>query len=82
MDITIYDIMILPLIIGLVEMLKKSGLPVKLLPVVAIILGVVVGVVYISPGDIPQGVLVGVAVGLSASGLYSGGKTVIEKSDE
>ena len=82
MDITIYDVVILPLIIGLVEMLKKSGLPVKLLPVVAIFLGVVVGVVYITPQDIPQGVLVGVAIGLAASGAYSGGKTIIEKSDE
>ena len=82
MDITIYDIAILPFIMAFVEMLKKSGLPVKLLPFAAIFLGAVAGVVFISPGDIPQGVLVGTAIGLAASGAYSGGKTVIEKSGE
>ncbi|WP_186670714.1 hypothetical protein [Sporosarcina sp. BP05] len=77
----IYDVVLIPLIIGIVSLLKMYGMPRKLLPVMALIFGVVGGVIYIYPEDIKAGILVGLMMGLSASGLYSGGRTVIEKTE-
>ncbi|MBO0600109.1 hypothetical protein I2483_00390 [Sporosarcina sp. E16_3] len=77
----IYDVVLIPLIIGIVSLLKMYGMPRKLLPVMALIFGVVGGIIYIYPEDIKAGILVGLMMGLSASGLYSGGRTVIEKTE-
>lgn len=74
----IYDIAIVPLIVGLVELVKKLGLPSKFCPVVSVILGIIIGLVYISPDDVAKGVLVGASLGLSAVGLYSGTKNTKE----
>ena len=74
----VYDIAIVPLIVGLVELVKKLGLPSKFCPVVGVVLGVVIGIVYISPTDITKGILVGASLGLSAVGLYSGTKNTKE----
>ncbi len=74
----IYDVAIIPLIVGVVESLKQIGLPSKFAAVVAVILGVVIGIVYVAPGDIAKGVLVGLSLGLAASGLYSGVKNTVE----
>lgn len=78
MDFEIYDVLIVPLIIGLVAVARKSGVPTKVLPLLALGIGVGAGVLYASNGDIKQGVLVGAMFGLSASGLYSGAKKVAE----
>ena len=78
----IYDIAIVPLIVGLVELVKKLGLPSKFCPVVSVILGVIIGLVYISPDDVAKGVLVGASLGLSAVGLYSGTKNTKEAFTE
>ena len=77
----VYDIAIVPLIVGLVELVKKLGLPSKFCPVVGVVLGVVIGIVYISPTDITKGILVGASLGLSAVGLYSGTKNTKEIFD-
>jgi hypothetical protein len=76
----IYDVVLIPLIIGIVELLKMYGMPKRLLPVVAIVFGIVGGIVYIYPYDVKAGILIGLMMGLSASGLYSGSKAVVEKS--
>lgn len=77
----VYDIAIVPLIVGLVELVKKLGLPSKFCPIVGVVLGVVIGMVYVSPTDIAKGVLVGASLGLSAVGLYSGTKNTKEAFD-
>lgn len=74
----IYDVMIVPFILGVVELVKKLGLPSKFCPIVGVVLGVVIGIVYISPTDITKGILVGASLGLSAVGLYSGTKNTKE----
>jgi len=68
---------IVPLIIGIIEVAKKIGLPIKLAPLVAIILGVA-GAFLLENGAISQKILLGIVFGLSSSGLYSGGKAVIK----
>ena len=78
----VYDIAIVPLIVGLVELVKKLGLPNKFCPIVGVVLGIVIGIVYISPADITKGILVGASLGLSAVGLYSGTKNTKEAFTE
>jgi len=74
----VYDIAIVPFILGIVELVKKLGLPSKFCPIVGVVLGIVIGIVYISPADITKGILVGASLGLSAVGLYSGTKNTKE----
>ena len=72
---------IVALIIGLAEIFKQAGLPVKFIPIVDVLLGIVCGIcVYglMLKLDIANGILVGVAMGLSACGLFSGVKNVVE----
>lgn len=73
----IYDIAIVPLIIGLVELLKKIGLPSDFGALVSVLIGILIGIFYVSPGDIRKGIIIGLYLGLTASGLYSGTKSTV-----
>lgn len=79
MDMEIYGILIVPLILGLVEVAKRVGLPDKWSPILSVVLGLLAGVLLLFPEDIRQGVVVGLALGLSATGLYSGAKNIKEE---
>ena len=79
MDMEIYGILIVPLILGLVEVAKRVGLPDKWSPILSVVLGLLAGVLLLSPEDIRRGVVVGLALGLSATGLYSGTKNIKEE---
>ncbi len=65
------------LIMGIAELLKNVGFNTKFIPVVNVVLGLVAGVA-LSPNDVMAGIFTGLAVGLSAGGLYSGAKNVKE----
>lgn len=78
----IYDIVIIPFILGIVELFKRAGVGKRFLPFIALIVGIAIGVVYITDFDWKQGVLIGAMLGLSASGLYSGTKNTMEKDDQ
>lgn len=75
------DVLLIGVIIGLVELLKALHVPKKILPLASLIFGLIGGVFYIYPGDPKAGILVGIIMGLSASGLYSGTKSIVEKDD-
>lgn len=75
----IYDVALLPLIMGLVELFKRAGVSKKILPFIAIVIGITIGIVYVSNFNIKEGILIGLILGLSASGLYSSTKNIIEK---
>ncbi|WP_301110205.1 hypothetical protein [Sporosarcina sp.] len=77
MDVT--DIVLIPVIIGLTELLKVYGLPKKLLPIFSLVFGIGGGIFYLFPQDWKSGILGGIIMGLSASGLYSGSKTIVRK---
>jgi len=66
-----------PLILGLVEIIKGFGVPKKYLAPVAVVLGVLLALLVKGP-TIDNGII-GLAIGLAASGLYSGGKAFIKK---
>ena len=77
-------ILAVPLIIGLVEAAKKMGLDAVWATPLAIVCGLALTLGYEAAGRSPgaeawlNAVIWGLALGLSASGLYSGAKKAIE----
>lgn len=76
----VYDVALVPLIVGVIEVFKRVGLPAKFSPLVAMFLGITLGILYLDVA-MKEGVIIGLALGLSASGLYSGTKNMIEKEE-
>lgn len=72
-------IAIIPLLIGILEVLKKVGLKEKYVPVASVLLGIVIGIGLFGNGDIRAGLVQGIFIGLSAVGLYSGTKNSLVK---
>lgn len=69
------------LIIGIAEIIKRGGLPAKYIPIVDVVLGLISGIFVYGVGmdyGITNGVMLGLALGLSACGLFSGIKNVTE----
>ena len=65
-----------PLVVGLVAVLRKVGMPTRFAPVMAIVFGVLSTWFFVSPDT--NSVMQGIMVGLSASGLWSGVKTSLD----
>jgi L-lactate permease len=78
MNFTVYNIALIPVIVALVGLAKRLGLNQKFAPVVAIVLGIIAGFVYLAPDDPAKAVLLGLVAGLSSVGLYSGVKNTKE----
>lgn len=76
--VEVYGVAIVGIIIGLVEVLKKAGLPKKFIPLASLTFGIIAGVVYVNPTNIKAGIIVGMMLGLTSSGLYSSTKNTIE----
>lgn len=73
------------LVIGIAEMAKKCGLPSKWIPLLDVGLGLLGGIFVfgIEMGyGIFKGVIVGLAIGLSACGLFSGIKNLVGGDEE
>lgn len=68
---------IVPVIIGLTQVVKLAGLPSRYAPLFAVLLGVCISTA-VSPVT-GMNVLLGIVYGLTASGLYSGTKAVSGK---
>lgn len=61
--------------IGLTEVIKRAvSLPDRVVPLVSLVVGVAGALLFLSVSR--DSALLGIFAGLSASGLYSGGKTV------
>lgn len=67
---------VIPLIVALVQVAKTLGLASKWSPVLSILLGV--GLLALVADTLPVMIIGGILAGLSASGLYSGTKAVVE----
>lgn len=67
---------LIPVIVGIVTVAKKTGLSTRYAPLLALVVGAVGGYFYIFQGTI--GILVGITMGLAASGAYSGFKTSVK----
>lgn len=75
---TTADVVLVAIITGLVQAAKGMGYPKKYAPALAVTLGILAGVFVVHPGNIVEGIVVGLAMGLGAVGLYSGTKNVKE----
>ena len=73
-DVTV----VIAVIVGLSELVKRIGVNPKFIPIVNIIIGILAGIVYTNPGDFKAGIFTGIVMGLSASGLYSGTKNMVQ----
>lgn len=86
MDFQAYDISVVPLIMFLTKVAESLGLPKKFCPLVSLVLGVIIGIVYFAPNNILKGIITGVFLAASAVGFYSGTKNVYQgyklKSDK
>ena len=70
------------LVVGLVELVKRAGVPERVVPLCALGLGLAIAFVgkqYLGAQSTADVVLQGLFMGLSAMGLYSGGKAITEK---
>lgn len=81
------EVILIAVIVGLSQLAKELGVKDKFIPILAILLGIIGGTLYLYTGDIKSGVMSGIIMGLSSVGLYSGGKNIIEltfntKNDE
>lgn len=63
------------IVIGLTEVVKRLGLPKKVLPAFAVVLGA--GISMMVDGVTTTAILGGIIVGLTSQGLYSGTKATI-----
>lgn len=68
--------MIIPVLVGVVEVVKKAGLSTRYVPAVALLLGLIVGIAI--DGVTVSAAITGLMYGLSACGLYSGTKATLE----
>ena len=66
------------LIMAMAEFAKKIGLKKKFIPLVDLVLGLLSGIFVYSSLGIVQSIVVGLALGLSACGLFSGIKNLSE----
>ncbi|OGO77671.1 MAG: hypothetical protein A2Y23_13890 [Clostridiales bacterium GWB2_37_7] len=73
------ETIIIPIIISIVELAKSLGLPKKLSALLAVVLGIAIGIFYLNPLDIKLGIFEGTVLGLSAAGLYSGTKNAFQQ---
>lgn len=79
MTFEVYDISIIPLIVFLTSIILNIGIPKKFGPIISTILGIIFGVIFVSPDDILKGIILGIFMGASAVGFYSGTKNVYQQ---
>lgn len=80
-NITISTSVLVAVIIGLVQVVKKAGLDSKYAGVFAVVLGLVVGGVsaIIGTSSLVQALISGAVMGLIASGFYDLPKNLLKK---
>lgn len=76
MDITPAFLALVPIVVGLVEIVKGVGLPARFAGLASLLLGI--GGAFLIGGAISEVVLGGLVVGLTASGLYSAGRSTLK----
>ena len=70
---------LIPILVGVNQVLKTLGIPKRFVPITSILLGV--GISFIVPGVATTFVAVvgGAVIGLSAVGLFSGTRAIVGK---
>jgi lipopolysaccharide export LptBFGC system permease protein LptF len=73
-QLTVYGIALVPVMVGLAELLKRFGLPPRFIPLATVLMGLFFSFYYLAPGEPKKAILFGTVLGLSAIGLFSGAK--------
>ncbi|MBS3943469.1 MAG: hypothetical protein KGZ32_04365 [Dethiobacter sp.] len=73
-QLTVYGVALVPVLVGLNELLKRSGVPSRFIPVTSMVMSYFFAFYYLAPGDFKKALLFGTVLGLSAIGLFSGAK--------
>ena len=73
-QLTIYGVALVPVLVGLNELLKRSGVPARFIPLTSLAMGYFFAFYYLAPGDFKRALLLGTILGLSAVGLFSGAR--------
>jgi hypothetical protein len=76
MELTPQFALLVPIVVGLVHVAKKYGLPSKWAPLLSLVVGI--GIAVGLDGVTVEVALSGVVAGLTASGLWSGTKATIQ----
>lgn len=71
---------IMAVIVGLGQLYKKVDFPVKYLPLVNIVLGLLAGFFIADVGTVQESVMTGLMLGLGASGLFDVSKIATKKT--
>lgn len=75
-DISIYDATLIPAMIFILWIVGEAGLQKRFLPLIALLLGIVCGLIFISAT--PEGIVAGILLAAAAIGFHSGPKNVIQ----
>jgi L-cystine uptake protein TcyP (sodium:dicarboxylate symporter family) len=76
------ETVVIPIIMSIVEMLKGIGLPSKFSAIAAVLVGTIIGIFFVEPGCLRDGIFKGIVYGLTASGLYSGTKNTFQQVNQ
>jgi len=79
MDTLIYGVPVVAIIIGLTEVIKRIGLPKRLIPLVSVIIGVIIALLTSWVKIDFSAIIGGIVAGLTACGIWSGTKATIGK---
>lgn len=69
------ELLAIPIITGLIEVIKPLGIPSKCLPLLSVALGVIFGIFFYGE---PNGIVIGIIFGLASSGLFDFNKDIIQ----
>lgn len=61
---------LVPMVVGISQVLKNAGVPAKLIPLVNLVLGVGISLIFFADLGIKDSILQGLVAGLSAGGMY------------
>jgi len=67
-----------PVMIGLAKVAQLVFLPKKWTPIWNIVIGLAIAILYVYPQNLKIAIFVGIMLGLSSSGLYSGVKNTAQ----
>jgi hypothetical protein len=72
---------LVPVLIALLYGLRSAGIPSKLIPLSALLGGIIIGL-FIKNGDVVEGLQLGFLLSATAIGTHSGLKNTIENKDK
>lgn len=81
-SIITYSGVISGFVLGLTHIAKTSGVPSKRLPIIATLLGLILGFVVMGVSNYVLAILVGLQSAFTAMGIHSGVSSVSKKEDE